>query len=264
MSNFGIATSAICGRDLSVGLAFFICSMLSISCGTATADEFKAVRERLAVSTDMTQIDIEVVGSTSQLPQFHRLIPGLVVRFRLARAYVGLYAEHEPGFEIFNIGVDLETASPMSLFETAILGPRFGKDIPGIPKLLPEEVRRRNIRMSIHSDDRAEYLRKFGEKLAGCHGDVLVENDMWVYERRADCPGLGSRTFGRVVQMDATLLTKIECEEWLPPSWARCKTAFPFEGFTVRLNFDRDLLSRWREVVSFSAAFLKSKQYPTQ
>jgi hypothetical protein len=227
----------------------------------AKADVFNPIRERLAVSTDMTLIDIEVAGSTSDLPQFHTLIPELVVRFRLARAYVGLYAEHEPGYETFNIGVDLETGSPMSLFEAVILGPRFGKNIPGIPQLTPEELRRRNLRMSIHSDDRAEYLRKFGEELARCHGEVPIESDMWVYERRADCPGLGSRTFGRVVQLDATLLTEIECEEWLPPSFARCQTAFPFEGFTVRLNFDRDLLPRWREVVGLSEKFLKSKQY---
>jgi hypothetical protein len=96
------------------------------------AEAFKPVRERLVFSTDMNPIDIEVVGSTSQVPQFHQLIPELVARFRLARAYVELYAEREPGFELLSIGVDLETASPMSLFDTVILGPRFGKDIAGI------------------------------------------------------------------------------------------------------------------------------------
>jgi hypothetical protein len=40
MWGFGIATSAICDRGLSVGLAFLICSVLSTSCGVATADEF--------------------------------------------------------------------------------------------------------------------------------------------------------------------------------------------------------------------------------
>jgi hypothetical protein len=234
--------------------------LCSISCGAAVADAFKPIRERLTVSTDMAPIDIEVVGSTSQVPQFHKLIPELVVRFRLARAYVDLYAEREPGFEILNIGVDLETASPMSLFETVILGPRFGRDIPGIPKLDPKELRRRNIRLSIHSDDRFEFLQKFSEKLAHCHGEA-VDNDMWVYERRTDCPGLGSQRFGRIGQLKGPLLTNIECDEALPASWARCETAFPFEGFAVRLNFDRDLLSRWREIVSFSAGFLKSKQY---
>jgi hypothetical protein len=224
------------------------------------ADAFKPIRERLIFSTDMTPIDIEVVGSTSLVPQFHKLVPDLVVRFRLERAYVGLYAEREPGFEIFNIGVDLETASPMSLFETVILGPRFGRDIPGIPKLLPEELRRRNIRLSIHSDSRAEYLRKFGEILVGCRGQA-VENDLWLYERKTDCPGLGAQRFGRIGQLEDALLTEIECDEALPSSFARCETAFPFDGFTVRLNFDRGLLPRWREVISFSAGFLKSKQY---
>jgi hypothetical protein len=70
-----------------------------------------------------------------------------VVRFRLARAHVGLYAEREPGYETFNIGVNLETGLPMALFEAVILGPRFGKDIPGIPQLAPEELCRRSNRV---------------------------------------------------------------------------------------------------------------------
>jgi hypothetical protein len=257
---FGIAyASAIRGRlHLTAISVFFVYVLFAISCGAATA--FNPIRERLVVSTDMTPIDIEVVGSTSLVPRLHKLIPELVVRFRLERAYVGLYAEREPGFEIFNIGVDLETRSPMSLFETAILGARFGKDIPGIPRLLPEELRRRNIRLSIHSDDRAEYLRRFSETIAPCRSQA-VENGLWLYERKTDCPGLGAQRFGRIGQLEDTLLTKIECDEALPSSFARCQTEFPFEGFAVRLNFDRDLLPRWREVISFSAKFLESKQY---
>jgi hypothetical protein len=228
--------------------------------GAAMADAFKPIRERLVFSTDMTPIDIEVAGSTSQVPQFHKLIPELVVQFRLARAYVDLYAEREPGFELLSLGVDLETASPIALFETVIGGPRFGKDIPGIPKLLPAELRRRNIILRIHSDPRAEYLRKFSETLARCRGEA-VANGLWLYERKTDCPGLGSQRFGRVGQLEDALLSKIECDEALPPSWARCETRFPFEGFSVGLNFDRDLLPRWRELIDFSTGFLKSKQY---
>jgi hypothetical protein len=122
------------GRWLVV-IGLLIVSVLFATSGMA--DAFKPIRERLTVSTDMTPIDIEVVGSTSLLPRVHELIPELIVRFRLESAYVSLWAEREPGFEILSIGVDLETASPMSLFETVILGPRFGRDIPGIPKLLP-------------------------------------------------------------------------------------------------------------------------------
>jgi hypothetical protein len=236
------------------------CLVGIISCGMSRADDFKAVRERITVSTDMTPTDIEVAGSTSQLPQFHKLIPELAVRFRLARAYVQLFSERDPGFELLSIGVDFETASPTSLFETAILGARFGAEIPGIPKLAPEEARRRNIILSIHSDRRAENARKLGETLVHCHGEA-VENDMWVYERRTDCPSLGPQKFGRIALLGDALLSKVECDEALPPSWARCEMRFPFEGFSVGLNFNRDLLPRWREVVSFSENFLKSKQY---
>jgi hypothetical protein len=98
---------------------------------------------------------------------------------------------------------------------------------------------------------------------------LVVSTDMtpidievvWLYERKTDCPGLGAQRFGRIGQLEDTLLTKIECDEALPSSFARCQTEFPFEGFAVRLNFDRDLLPRWREVISFSANFLESKQY---
>lgn len=224
------------------------------------ADEFRPTRERLTVSSDMTPVDIEVAGSPSLVPQFHQLIPGLVVRFRLERAYVNLWAQREAGFEILNIGVELETASPISLFETVLLGPRFGRDIPGIPKLPPEELRRRNIRLSIHSNCRSEPMWKSSEVLARCRGKP-VENAMWVYERKTDCPGLGSQRSGKIGQLQDGLLIKIECDEALPRSWARCKTNFPFAGFMVDLNFDRDLLPRWQEVVSFSIKVLKSKQY---
>jgi hypothetical protein len=262
MFDLRVASEAIDGRrDWSVAfLVFLVCVLFGMSRSFAGTDTFTPIRERLAFSTDMTPIDIEVVGSTSLVPQFHKLVPELVVRFRLERAYVSLWAEHEPGFEILSIGVDLETSSPMSLFETVILGSRFGRDIPGIPKLSAEELRRRNIRLSIHSDHRAEYLRKFSETLVQCRGEA-VESGLWTYVRKGDCPGLGARRFGRIGQLEDGLLTKIECNEVLPPSWARCYTGFAFEGFWIDLNFDRDLLPRWREVISFSAKFLKSKQY---
>jgi len=261
MSDFVVATIGIRGHiNLSFVFAFLVCLFFGIGCRAVMADTFKPIRERLVFSTDMTPIDIEVVGSTSLVPQFHRLIPELVVRFRLEHAYVSLYAERQPGFEIFDIGVDLETASPMSLFEPVTPAPPFGSDIPGIPKLLPQQLRRRNIRLSIHSDRRVEYMRKFSAILSGCRGQA-VEDDLWVYQRKKDCPGLGALKFGRVGQLEDALLTNIQCEETLPSSWARCETSFPFEGFSVSLNFDRDLLPRWREVIGFSVKFLKSKQY---
>jgi len=246
-----------------MGHRLFVAALMTASVlfvSSAVADVFTPVRDQLSVSTDLTPIDIEVVGSTSLVPQFHELIPELVVRFRLERAFVKLRAQREPGFEIFNLGVDLETASPMALFETVILGPRFGKDIPGIPKLSPEELRRRNIRLSIQSNHRNESMSRFSEVLARCRGQA-GESDLWVYERKTDCPGLGSRQIGRIAQLEDGSLIKIECDEALPLTWARCTTAFPFAGFAVDLNFSRELLQRWREVVSFSVKFLKSKQY---
>lgn len=240
-------------------LTLLICT--SRICGVAAiANEFRPVRERLAFSADRTPIDIEVVGSTSQLPKFHKLLPELVVRFRLERAYVQLFADHEPGFELLSIAVDFETGLPMALAGVENIGPRSGMNIPDTTKPSPEALRRRNVVLSVHSDRRVESFRKFDEKLVFCHGDV-VENGMWAYEPRKGCSSLGAQKFGKIAQMDDGSLSEVECDDALPSSWARCEMRFSFEGFSVGLNFDRDLLPRWREVVSFSAEFLKAKRY---
>jgi hypothetical protein len=237
-----------------------------VACGlsgldlNATTDEFQPVRRRLTYSTDMSPVDIEVVGSTSLVPQFHQLIPDLVLRFRLARAYVDLYAERDPGFEILSIGVDFDTMSPIALFEAAIAGPQFSKDVPGIPKLQPTELRRRGIHLYIESAARAESLQKFGDLLANCRGQ-RVENELSTYERVKDCPQLGYRRFGRIAQLENGLLIKIECDDKDSTTFAKCETRVPFKGFIVGLHFNRELLPHWREVIRFSEDFLKSKQY---
>lgn len=260
-------------RTLTVtNVAGLVCLVLFISLAWwlfgvarrgAITDDFRPIAQRLTYSTDTSPVDIEVVGSTSLVPAFHKLIPELVLRLRLARAYVELYAEREPGFEILSVVLDFETALPMAYFNAVTAGPRFRKEIPGIPKLLPDELRHRNIVLAIKSDARVEGFRKYSEGLASCHGDT-AENGMWTYERKTDCFGLGYRRFGKVAQLDDGSLIELECDEWLPSSFARCQTRFPFKGFVVDVNFHRDLLPRWREVIRFSEEFLKSKQYPQQ
>lgn len=229
----------------------------------AITDDFRPIAQRLTFSTETTLVDVEVIGSTSLVSAFHKLIPELALRLRLARAYVDLYAERDPGFEILSIGVDFETKSPMSLFQTALAGPAFSKNVPGIPKFPPDELRRRNIVLNITSDARVEGYKKYSERLASCHNDTL-ENGMWEYERKTDCFGLGYRRFGKVARLDDGFLIQLECDEAGPATFARCQTMFPFKGFLVGLNFHRDLLPRWLEVIKFSEDFLKSKQYSQQ
>jgi hypothetical protein len=240
-----------------------VCLLANCVCEGATAEPFKPVKERITVSTNMTPVDVEVIGSTSLLRQFHRLIPELAVRFRLERAYIDqLFVERDPGFEILSIGVDLETASPMSLFQAVMAGPRFGRGISGIPKLEAAEARRRNVVLGIQSDHRAEYVRKLSDRLVACRGESLG-NGLWAYAppKSSDCPRNAPQRFGRVAELDDSVITKIDCDESLPVSWARCYADFPYQGFTVHLGFDRELLPRWREVVGFAGGFLKSKQY---
>jgi hypothetical protein len=167
------------------------------------------------------------------------------------------------GLRLLSLVLDFETALPMAYFNAVTAGPRFRKEIPGIPTLLPDELRHRNIVLQIKSDARVEGFRKHSEGLSSCHGDT-VENGMWAYERKTDCFGLGYRRFGKVAQLDDGSFIELECDEWLPSSFARCQTRFPFKGFIVDVNFHRDLLPRWLEVIRFSEDFLKSKQYPQQ
>ena len=229
----------------------------------AITDEFRPMAQRLTFSTEMSPVDIEVAGSTSLVPTDHKLIPDLVLRLRLARAYVDLYAERQPGFEILNIGLDYETKEPIALFEAVLSGPPFNQGVTGIPRIQPAELRRRGIHLSFQSDARAESLRRFGELLKYCRGQS-AEYDLSAYEQVKDCPGLSYRRFGRIAQLEDGLLIKLECDDKEDTNLARCATRFPFKGFIVGLNFSRELLPRWREVVNVSEDFLKSKEYPLE
>jgi hypothetical protein len=232
--------------------------------GATPADQpFNPTRKRITFSADRTPVDIEVVGSTSLLPNTHRLLPELVLRLRLDRAYVyNFMAGQQPGFEILGISIDLDTGLPAGLFETVVLGPRFGHDIPGIPHLPAEELRRRHIALHIQSDDLAATLAKFRELALPCRGQPLG-NDLWSYERsqKSDCPPVYSHEIKYIAALSETEWLEIDCDKTSPPSWSRCSTRFPFEGFAVELNFSQRLLPRWRELVTFAETFLNSKRY---
>jgi hypothetical protein len=100
----------------------------------AKSQPFQPIRKLITWNTDRGLVDIEVVGSTSMLPDRHTLEPDRVLRFRLERAYVDtLLAERGPGFEIVTFVFDMETGLPASLILAVSQGGRFHEDISGVP-----------------------------------------------------------------------------------------------------------------------------------
>jgi hypothetical protein len=239
-------------------------AVLCVAIGAAAEDRpFRPTRERITFSSDRTPVDIEIAGSTSRLPNAHRLLPHLVLRLRLDRAYVyNFMTKQEPGFEILGLDVDVETRLPSSLFQTAAAGPKSERETTGIPQLPSDELRRRNILIGIHSDHTAGSLAKFRELALRCQGQFLGD-DLWSYEpsQGADCPRVYSHEVKYIGAIGRTRWLEINCDKTSGPTWSRCITRFPFGGFAAQLDFSQRLLTRWREAVSFAENFLTSKRY---
>jgi hypothetical protein len=250
---------------LRIATATLILGLVTIDSTRIAAEDqpFRPTRERITFSPDRAPVDIEVVGSTSLSPTAHRLLPQLVLRLRLDRAYVyNFITKQEPGFEILGLHVDLETGLPASLFQTAVTRRRWGYDIPGIPHLPPDELRRRNIVLDVQSDDLVESVARFREKAAPCRGQPL-DNDLWSYEssQASSCWRVYSHEIKYIGVLNERSWLEINCDKTSSPSWSRCSTRFPHESFAVGLNFSQRLLPRWRELVDFAESFLKSKRY---
>jgi hypothetical protein len=231
---------------------------------TAAEDRpFNLTRERITFSAERAPVDIEIMGSTSLLPKAHRLLPQLALRLRLERAYVyNFMSKQEPGFEILGISVDVETGLPASLFETAALRRRFGDEIPEVRQLPSEELRRRHVQLTIHSDYLAASLGRINDRAFLCRGP-LIEDGLWSYasQQDANCPRVFSNEIRYIGMVEDRLWVQIDCDKTSGPTWSRCSTEFPFDGFAVGLNFSQQLLPRWRKVVGFAESFLDSKRY---
>jgi hypothetical protein len=247
-------------RNISL---FVSAAIAAVSMTQASAQPFNPIRALNSWYTDRNLVDIEVVGSTSLEPRLHRLEPERVLRFRLERAYVDkLIAEKGPGYEIVGFSWDTETGLPDSLFDAVANRGRFHEEIAGIPVLSVAEAIRRTLVISISSDSSAAALQHSSDFIRKCTG-APVGNGLWRYEwiNRQGCtrptyPG-GSRY---VAEYSDNLVLRIQCQEESFPG-VGCHLRFPFEGFGVDLNFHRDHLANWREIVDRASAFLKSKQY---
>jgi len=231
----------------------------------AETQSFRPVRELTTWYTDRSLIDIEIVGSSSKLPEFHHLEAERALRFRLERAYVNfLLTKSEPGFERIILSFDMQTGLPESLFFAVANKRRFHEDFAGVPILPFAEQVRRTLNISLSSDESAAVLQHasdvYREKCMG----PPVGDGLWVFEwkdRLESCERTAypnAEVYG--ADYDGGLALRILCQEKSFPGTG-CTLHFPFKGFAVRLSFHRDHLRDWRMMIDKASEFLLSKEY---
>jgi hypothetical protein len=229
----------------------------------AMSQPFQPIRKLTTWYTDRRLVDIEIIGSTSLLPDRHELEPERVLRFRLERAYIQtLIAERGPGFEIVRFAFDMESGLADSLILAVSQGGRVHEDIPGVPVVSLADRLTRTLLVSLQSDESAAALRSGSERIAKCLGAPITEG-LWAYEweGRSDCRRSSYPNGSRyVVSYRDDLTLQLDCHGSAFPS-IDCVLRFPFEGFGAGVTFHRDHLPKWRDMIEFASSFLKSKQY---
>jgi hypothetical protein len=216
-------------------------------------------------NTDRELVDIEIVGSTSLIPDRHRLEPERVLRFRLEKAYVSaLLAEKEPGYEIIAFSLDRDTRLPESFFQAvSIKGPGH-EDIPVIPNLPLLTQVQRVLQIKFQSDRSIEPLMRMSRIAGHCRGRE-VEPQLFDYDLRGgkECPLLlypaGTRRYIASFERDLSLIVACQYEDAFPT--IDCEVQFPYGGFGATLRFNHDQLATWRAGLSTAIEFLRSKEY---
>ena len=123
----------------------------------------------LGYSTSRGLVDIEIVGSTSLVPQEHKLEPERILRLRIERAYVtNFLTKADPGFSLLSIAVDRPSGLPEAFISAVSMQGRFHEDIAGVPTLNPDEASRRHITLTIRSfGKKPTFIHENGSKLRG-------------------------------------------------------------------------------------------------
>src|SRR5580704_12998938 len=229
------------------------------------AEPFKPVRELTTWYTDRTPIDIEIVGSSSTLPESHHLEPERTLRFRLERAYViAIIAKSEPGFDIVHFSFDMETGLPESLFFAVANKGRFHEDFAAVPILPFAEQVHRTLNISISSDGSAAVLEHASDIIRKKCLGASIGDGLSIYEWKNRLEYCQKPTYPNeadyVADYDGGLALRIVCQEERFPGTG-CKLHFPFKGFAIELSFRRDHLRDWRMMIDRASEFLLSKEY---
>ncbi len=179
------------------------------------AQSFRPIKKLSTWYTDRSPVDIEIVGSTSLIPERHRIELDRVLRLRLARAYVlELLAQEQPGFEIVNLSFDLQTGLPTSLIEAASDAGRFQEDMKDVPRLDIPEIARRRILLTLHSDWSAAAQERFQETLRQCAGPPFERGLVrYEWEGRSRCFRPAYPNGMRLIATYEGIQLLIECED---------------------------------------------------
>ena len=230
-------------------------------------EPFRPVHNLTTWYTDRTPIDIEIVGSSSMMPELHHLEPERTLRLRLERAYVDfLTTESEPGYDFIHLSFDIETGLPESLFFAVANKRRFHEDFEGIPILPFAEQVRRTLNISIQSDAAAATLQHASETYRKECAGAPIGNGLRVFEWKdwkvpSHCwPPTYPNGSLYVADYSGDLSLKIQCQEESFRGTG-CSLDFPFEGFAVTLSFHRDHLQDWRGMIDRASDFLRRKEY---
>jgi hypothetical protein len=182
----------------------------------AFSQTFAPARDLKLWYTDRTPIDIEVVGSTSLLPDSHRLLPEHVLRFRLERAFVQtLTAKTQPGFEIVSFAFDMPTGVADALIVAASQPSASQNSQTNIPTLTQSERAKRSLRITLQSNRLASTLEAASASIGNCAG-AAVEVTLRRYEHkgRSNCAPPSRPTSTRyIADYDGKLSIVVECRD---------------------------------------------------
>src|SRR4051812_49029904 len=188
MANVGVTSTAVANLVRNAAaiaaspLFFSAVVVLAMNGGSVMAQPFKPIRELSSWYTDRRLIDIEIIGSTSLVPDSHRLEPDRMLRFRLERAYVQtLLTESSPGYELVSLALDSETGLAESLLNAVANRGRYHEHIPGVPTLSRAEILQAGIQLSLRSDLSRTGVDARSERTKQCVGAPL-DDDLITYE----------------------------------------------------------------------------------
>ncbi|MBV8826420.1 MAG: hypothetical protein JO220_15640 [Hyphomicrobiales bacterium] len=261
----GIRRGIIVAAALAAALAAVCAWRFASSSLAGGAEPFNPLRGMFATvsNTDRDLVDLEIVGSTSRIPNAHQIEPGRVLRFRLEKAYViALLTEREAGYEIVEFSVDRNTGLPESFFQAVATKGPGSRDIPGVPVLSLSQQIERTMLIELRSDWPTTALERVSRKIIPCHGRQLESGLFENNPTNGDACHLPSyppqSRYIAPYTHDLSLI--ITCHDYPLPT-IDCEVQFPFHGFAVSLTFNHHQLSEWRVVVEQAIDFLNSKEY---
>lgn len=233
-------------------------SLAMISPGVAQT--FQPVERNLGWSSDRRLVDIQITGSTSLLPDRHVVQPERQLRLRLERAYIWSFLrKKDPGFELLSVSVDRPTQLPAALLEAVAMKGGKQQEDRNVPVVSLDERIRRAVSIKIISDLSYRSL-SLPDGVLSCieqHTEDGLSRINPAQSPGCRRPLFEGETFWLTDEVEGFRLS-IVCRE--RERHRQCSVMMPFRGFAISVAFEREDLSKWREIVDFVRSFLESKR----